>query len=226
MAALRTDRQGGRPAVEVAGGTVAFGRTEVLRGVDLTVDPGEAVAIVGENGAGKTTLLQLCAGLVGPTAGTVAHRGSVGYCPQVPGLVDLLDADQHLLLFGTALGLRRAEALQRGHELLTAFGFPVGDRTLVRDLSGGTRQKLNLALALLGDPDVLLLDEPYQGFDHGSYVDCWQHVQGWRAQGRAVLVVTHLLTETDRVDRVVEVRDGDVVDHGRGRVGATTEVAQ
>jgi ABC-type multidrug transport system ATPase subunit len=72
-------------------------------------------------------------------------------------------------------------------------------------MSGGNRQKLNLSLALLGDPDVLLLDEPFQGFDHGTYVDFWDHVARWREQNMAVAVVTHMLTELWRVDRVVEL---------------------
>ena len=72
-------------------------------------------------------------------------------------------------------------------------------------MSGGTRQKVNLTLALLGNPDVLLLDEPYQGFDHGTYVNFWDHVTKWREQKKAVLVVTHVLAELDRVDRVVEL---------------------
>jgi ABC-2 type transport system ATP-binding protein len=177
----------------------------VLDGMDFHVDRGEAVAIIGENGAGKTTLLKLCAGLLAPDAGTVHRHGRVGYCPQEPGVVDLLTAEQHLLLFGAAAGLSRAEARRRVRCLLESFGFPTGDKAVAKDLSGGTRQKLNLALALLGDPQVLLLDEPYQGFDMGSYVDFWAHVDTWRDEGRAVVVVTHLLTELDRVDRVVEV---------------------
>ena len=72
-------------------------------------------------------------------------------------------------------------------------------------MSGGSRQKLNLALALLGDPDVLLLDEPYQGFDHGTYVDFWEHVSRWREENVAAAVVTHMLPELWRVDRVVEL---------------------
>lgn len=199
-------------AIDVTAATAAFGRTTVLDAVDLVVEFGQSLAIVGENGAGKTTLLRLCAGLLAPTAGDVTHRGRIGYCPQEPGVVDLLDADQHLILFGSALGLGRADALASGRRLLETFDFPVGDRTVARELSGGTRQKLNLVLALLGDPEILLLDEPYQGFDHGSYVDFWEHVEDWTSTDRAVLVVTHLLTETDRVDRVVEVRDGTVTD--------------
>ena len=153
--------------------TKRFGRRTVLERVSLEVAAGEAVALVGENGAGKTTLLRICAGLLRHDGGDVRVAGRIGYCPQEPGLLDLLTASEHLV---------------------------------ARDLSGGTRQKLNLALALLGEPRVLLLDEPYQGFDLGAYVNFWNHVDAWRREGSAVVVVTHLLAERERVDRVVELQ--------------------
>ena len=197
----------GGAALSVTGVLKRYGRRTVLDGVDLHVRPGEAVALVGENGAGKSTLMDICAGLVLPDAGTVQVEGRVGYCPQRPGVLELLTADEHLVLFGRAVGLERREALHEGRALLASLGFPLEDeaRTVSRALSGGTLQKLNLALALLGDPRVLLLDEPYQGFDRGTYVDFWQQVDRWRAQGRAVVVVTHMLAELSRVDRVVEL---------------------
>ncbi len=182
-----------------------FGRHVVLSHVDLDLDAGEAVALIGENGAGKSTLLRVCAGLMAPDSGTITVDGAIGYCPQVPGLLDLLNADEHLVLFGRAHGMTRADALAVGHQLLEELGFPVHRREVTRHLSGGSRQKLNLALALLGGQDVLLLDEPYQGFDHGTYVNFWHHVDEWRAKGKAVLVVTHMLAELNRVDRVVEL---------------------
>jgi ABC-2 type transport system ATP-binding protein len=185
--------------------TVRFGAKTVLKNFSVSVRRGEAIALVGENGAGKSTLLQLCAGLLGQSEGTVWRRGAVGYCPQDPALFDLLNADEHLVFAG-AWGHGRRQAVIEGHELLESLGFPVASPTLVRDLSGGARQKLNLALALLGRPALLLLDEPYQGFDHGSYIDFWELVNQWRQEGRAVIVVTHLLTEAHRVDRVVELR--------------------
>lgn len=198
--------------LEASGLTKRYGRTTVLDGATLRVDGGEVVAIIGENGAGKTTLLRLCAGLLAADAGTVRRHGRPGYCPQEPGLVDLLTADEHLLLFGAALGMSRGEARRAGAALLEGFGARSGERTVARDLSGGTRQKLNLTLALLGDPALLLLDEPYQGFDLGSYIDFWAHVDRWRAEGRAVVIVTHLLTELHRADRVLEVRGGGIHD--------------
>jgi ABC-2 type transport system ATP-binding protein len=197
--------RGRGPLLAASGIVKRYGIKHVLDGVDLTVHPGEVVALVGENGCGKTTLLRICAGITRPDAGRVEERGRIGYCPQEPGLLELLNADEHLALFGAAFGLRRNEAVAAGRQLLEELDFPVGDRSVSKDLSGGTRQKLNLALALLGDPEVLLLDEPYQGFDTGSYVNFWDHVTGWRVAGRATVVVTHMLSELSRVDRVVDL---------------------
>jgi len=172
--------------------------------VSLSVGAGEAVAIIGENGAGKSTLLRICAGLIRPDRGYVNVSGRVGFCPQQPGLFDLLSADEHLALLAPALGLSRAQAIRDGHALLAEFAFPIAERTQCRRLSVGARQKVNLALALLGGASVLLLDEPYQGFDHGSYVSFWEHVARWKADGMGVVVVTHLLAETALVDQVVD----------------------
>ena len=182
-----------------------YGRVTILEGVDLSVRRGEVVALTGENGAGKSTLMRICAGLLAADSGTVQVGGRIGYCPQAPSLFELLTADDHLVMFGRGLGLSRGDALDRGHAILDEFGFPHGDRSVTRDLSGGTRQKLNLALALLADPSLLLLDEPYQGFDHGTYVNFWDHCETWRRAGKAVVVVTHMLAELERVDRVVEL---------------------
>jgi ABC-2 type transport system ATP-binding protein len=198
-------RQTTSPALIATGVSKRFGRRTVLEGACLQASAGQAVAIVGENGAGKTTLLRICAGLLGPDAGAVEVRGRIGYCPQDPGVLDLLTVDEHLELFGRAMDLPPEEALQAGHQILTELRFPVGDRTVASRLSGGNRQKLNLTLALLGEADVLLLDEPYQGFDYGTYVNFWDLVDTWRQAGRIVVVVTHMLAEITRVDYVVEL---------------------
>jgi ABC-2 type transport system ATP-binding protein len=194
------------PVLTASGLCHSYGDRRVLDGVSLTVAAGERVAIVGENGAGKTTLMRICARLLVPQAGTLEIDGRVGYCPQIPGLHDLLTPDEHLALFSPAMGLTRSEGVARGRELLDEFGFPSGDHgSQIRHLSGGCQQKLNLTLALLGGARLLLLDEPYQGFDHGSYMNFWDHVARWSRQGIAVIVVTHMLTDLDLVDRVVSL---------------------
>lgn len=177
----------------------------ILDSVDLIVERGEVVALTGENGAGKSTLMRICAGLEQADAGTVCVDGPIGYCPQIPGLFELLTAEDHLVMFGRGAGLGRGESVDRGRRILAEFDYPLSERTVTRDLSGGTRQKLNLALALLGDPALLLLDEPYQGFDRGTYVNFWDHCARWSDQGRGVVVVTHMLAELGRADRVVEL---------------------
>ncbi len=193
----------------VSGVCKSYGRTRVLDHVDLSVTAGEIVALTGENGAGKSTLIRICAGLLRADSGDVKVAGGVGYCPQSPSLFELLTADEHLILFGRGIGLSRAAALERGRGLLEEFSFPVGRNIVTADMSGGTRQKLNLALALLCDPGLLLLDEPYQGFDRGTYVNFWDHCDRWRDQGKAIVVVTHMLAELERVDRVVELTAHD-----------------
>jgi ABC-2 type transport system ATP-binding protein len=186
--------------------TKRFRRTVAIRDVSLEVCRGEAVAIVGENGAGKSTLLRISAGLEVPDEGTVRLTAPVGYCPQEPALFDLLTADEHVVLFCAGQPGDRSAAVDAGRGMLAALGFPAGSRALARDMSGGERQKLNLALALIGEPGLLLLDEPYQGFDHGSYLDFWHFVDTWRDDGKGVVIVTHLLTELHRVDRVIELQ--------------------
>jgi ABC-2 type transport system ATP-binding protein len=196
-------------ALRASGIVKRYRRRTVLDHVDLHVQRGEAVALTGQNGSGKSTLLRICARVLAADEGQVQVSGRVGFCPQEPALFDLLTADEHLVLFGAAVGLDRRHAREEGHRRLDDLGFHAAPGTVVRDLSGGTRQKLNLALALLADPDVLLLDEPYQGFDHGTYVDFWDLVAAWRSADRAVLVVTHMLTELWRADRVITLTQED-----------------
>ncbi len=187
----------------------SFGRHPVLRGVDLDVTPGALVAIVGENGAGKSTLLQVLAGTLAVDSGAVDVRGSVGYCPQEPVLNEALTVDQHLRYFAAAYRLR---TLGRAEELVDVLHFAEYRHRVVEELSGGTRQKLNLALALLHDPDVLLLDEPYQGFDWETYLRFWDLVDELRDRGKAIIVITHLVFERERFDRLYSLEQGRIAE--------------
>ncbi|HTW21793.1 MAG TPA: ATP-binding cassette domain-containing protein [Mycobacteriales bacterium] len=197
----------------VSGVCKRYRHATVLDRVNLSVAGGEVVALTGENGAGKSTLMRICAGLLRADAGRIEVADAVGYCPQTPGLFGLLTADEHLVMFGRGVGLSRSAALRRGHALLDEFGFPVGSDVVTSEMSGGTRQKLNLAIALLADPGLLLLDEPYQGFDRGTYVNFWDHCRTWSAAGKAVVVVTHMLAELGRADRIVELPSHPALEH-------------
>ena len=183
----------------------AYRRHQVLRGVDLAVRPGQLVAVVGENGAGKSTLLKILAGTLGADAGQVRLAGTLGYCPQDPVLNDNLTVGQHLRYFAAA---RRLPSLRRADELVCRLGYEQSRSQTAGELSDGTRQKLNLTLALLHDPDVLLLDEPYQGFDWETYLRFWDLVGDLRARRKAIVIITHLVFEQDRFDLLADLADG------------------
>ncbi|MGW1996590.1 ATP-binding cassette domain-containing protein [Embleya sp. NPDC001921] len=191
--------------LQASGIAKRHGRHRVLQRVDLTVRAGEVAAVVGANGCGKSTFLRICAGLESADTGRIVLRGSVGYCPQGAGTSDFLTPDEHFVLVGAARGLTRTRARGAGRALAEHLRWPQPAPAAAGHLSGGTRQKLNVVLTALGDPDVLLLDEPYQGFDRGSYTDFWDQVWEWRDAGKAVVVVTHLLDRLDRVDTVLDL---------------------
>jgi ABC-type multidrug transport system ATPase subunit len=198
-------RPPGAVRLDVRAVSKRYGRRPVLRDVHLRVREGEVAAVVGANGCGKSTLLRICAGLISPDRGEVRLHGSVGYCPQDAGTCDLLTADEHFVLVGAGRDLSRAAARRDGRAHAAALDWRPAGAGMARQLSGGTRQKLNLVMAGIGEPDILLLDEPYQGFDRGTYLDFWQQVWRWRDAGKAVVVVTHLLGALDEVDTVLDL---------------------
>ena len=183
----------------------------VLRGADLVLRPGEVVGLVGENGSGKSTLMKILVGEADADAGTVTHTGKLGYCPQTPLVYARLTCDEHIELFGGAYGMTDAQARSAASALYDVLGFGRYAHTRADQLSGGTLAKLNLTLALLADPDVLLLDEPYAGFDWDTYLRFWTIVADRRAAGRSVLIISHFIVDEDRFDRIVDLTDGKTV---------------
>ena len=183
----------------------------VLRGAELVLGAGEIVGLVGENGSGKSTLMKILVGALAADGGQVHVSGRVGYCPQEPVLYERLTCDEHLELFGVAYGMDPSDVTAAADALYTILGFGNWRGTRVEELSGGTAAKLNLALALLADPDLLLLDEPYAGFDWDTYQRFWDLTAERRAAGRSVLVISHFVTDQERFDRIVELRDGRTV---------------
>jgi ABC-2 type transport system ATP-binding protein len=191
--------------LRVQGIEKSFGRHQVLRGVSFEVAPGTLVGIVGENGAGKSTLLKILAGELRPNRGEVFRRGATGYCPQQVLLHDALTVNQHLDYFRAAYGFGD---LGYAGELIERLGYTHYRTSVVRTLSGGTKQKLNLTLALMHRPQILLLDEPYQGFDWETYLRFWDLTDQLRAQGCAVLVISHLFFEQQRFDVLYHLEQG------------------
>jgi len=186
-------------------------RQQVLRGATLTLLPGEVVGLVGENGSGKSTLMKILVGGVAADVGTVSRTGQLGYCPQQPLVYPRLTPDEHFELFAHAYRMTSAQARSSAQGIYDSLGFARYAKTRADQLSGGTLAKLNLGLALLADPDLLLLDEPYAGFDWDTYQKFWGLVADRREAGRTVLVVSHFLVDEDRFDRIVDLKDGRAV---------------
>lgn len=182
----------------------------VLKGASLEVHVGELVGLVGENGSGKSTLMQIVVGLLNRDAGEVARPERLGYCPQVPMVWEKLTVDEHFELFARAYGLSEDEAARSTDDLLAELEFAKYRTYRVEELSGGTRQKLNLALSLMHEPELLLLDEPYAGFDWETYLKFWEMSERRRDAGMGILIVSHLLAERERLDRMYELCEGRI----------------
>jgi ABC-2 type transport system ATP-binding protein len=183
----------------------------VLKGAGLELLPGEVVALAGENGSGKSTLMKVLVGDLVADAGTVDRTPSFGYCPQTPVLYERLSCDEHLDLFGAAYGLGLGELAKAREQMYEDLDFARFAETRVEELSGGTRSKLNLALAMLHNPALLLLDEPYAGFDWDTYQRFWELTARRREAGASLLIISHFIADEERFDRIYDLIDGRAV---------------
>src|SRR5919202_4829127 len=191
------------PALRAEGLAKRYGARDALRGVSLTVAPGERVAVIGPNGAGKTTLLSLLAGVEVPTAGTVSlPPDAIGWVPQHPALYGKLSVAENLRLFARLEGV--ADPDRAVAELLAQTGLADRAGEEAGKLSGGGRQRVNIALGLLRRPAVLLLDEPSAALDPRQRERLWAFVGGLAEEGTAVIYTTHDVGEAERyADRVL-----------------------
>jgi ABC-2 type transport system ATP-binding protein len=217
---------GASPAVWCSGISKRYGRRPALTSVSLTIARGEVVGLLGPNGAGKTSLIKIMLGLVAADAGDVmllGHKGSdpasrarVGYLPELFRYQPWLTAAE-VLTFHTRLGRLRASAADRAELLrLVGLGERAGDR--VGRFSKGMQQRLGLAVALLGEPELVVLDEPTSALDPVGRADVRKIVLALRERGTAVLLNSHLIGEVERVcDRVV------ILDHGRVAASGTLD---
>jgi ABC-2 type transport system ATP-binding protein len=208
------------PAIALTDVHKHFGSVRAVDGIDLVVEPGEIVAFLGPNGAGKTTTVDMLLGLSRPSQGDVEiygmaphqaiQRGLVAAVMQTGGLLKDLTVEETVRLTSTLFVQTRpvAEVLQR------AGNSDIGDR-LVGKCSGGQQQRLRFAMALLSDPELLVLDEPTTGMDVEGRRDFWGAIRQDASQGRTVLFATHYLEEADAyADRIILVRHGKIVADG------------
>ncbi|NEU58149.1 ABC transporter ATP-binding protein [Halorussus sp. MSC15.2] len=203
----------GRNVTKTYDSPLPFTRSvEVLRGADLDVRRGEIVGIVGENGSGKSTLMKILVGALDPDDGDVAVDGTAGWCPQDPLLYDRLTVAETFRLFGTAYGMTDGEIRDARDRLADRLGFEEFLDYRIDQLSGGNRQKVNLSVAILADPDVLFLDEPYTGFDWQTYLAFWELTEELTDRGVAIAVISHFVSERERFDRILELEGGRLTD--------------
>jgi ABC-type multidrug transport system ATPase subunit len=189
----------------------AFGKNRVLENVSFEMDSSLLYGIVGENGSGKSTLLKIIAGEWKPDHGTISVKGRIGYCPQNVLLFSQLTVDENLRYFAAAYRIGKSELICRSESLMEYFNFTKYRKERISNLSGGTQQKINLAIALLHQPQLLILDEPYNGFDWDTYQRFWEYTSQLKKEGCSILVVAHLITEKGRFDRVFNLVKGELL---------------
>jgi ABC-2 type transport system ATP-binding protein len=202
------------PVLEVNDLSKSFGERAALREVSLDVRPRELLAVLGPNGAGKTTLLSILAGITRPDSGRIERaNGRLGWVPQQAGLYRRLTVEENLRLFGHMEGVADLEGTV--DRMLDQTGLADRRHDPVSALSGGNQQRINIAIGLLGDPSVLLLDEPSSGLDPSQRVRLWEFVAGLAEAGTTVIYSTHQIEEASHYgDRLVVLADGETIFDG------------
>jgi ABC-2 type transport system ATP-binding protein len=195
----------------------SYGELQALLDVSFDVQQGELAALIGPNGAGKTTLLSIVAGIQSPSAGTISRApGEVGWAPQYPALYSKLSVAENLELFARLEKVPDPRAAVE--RMLDQTGLRERAGAAVGRLSGGNRQRVNVAVALLGEPEVLLLDEPSASLDPEQRERLWEFVAGLQARGTTVLFSTHNVSEAQRhAGRVLVLAGGRLVFDGAPR---------
>lgn len=206
------------------GASKAYGTVKALDGLSLQVGRGELYGFLGPNGAGKTTAIRALLGLTALDAGraqlfgvdaparSVIHR--VGFVPQEPALYRDLTVGENLELFADVFGLDRARWDERFAYVLNFVHLGDKRRSVVRNLSGGMVRRASIAIAMVHDPDLLVLDEPTVGIDPELRAAFWDHFAQLKAAGKSILITTHYIDEARRCDRVGFVREGKLVAEG------------
>ena len=202
-----------------------FGDRVAVDGVSFKVHRGEIYGLLGPNGAGKTTLLSMIAGILEPDSGEISidglnaldpkTRGRVGYCPQEPIVYDNLTGLENMMFYAGLHGLSGGHVKQRCRELLDQMGLGEYASRKVKTYSGGMKKRLSFAITLIGEPELLLLDEPTTGMDPRIRRSVWESILRLKEEGKTIILATHYMEEADELsDRVAIMDLGKVVAEG------------
>jgi ABC-2 type transport system ATP-binding protein len=233
----RVEVDSGTVAIRCRNLTLQYGEFTALKDVSFEVETGRICALLGHNGAGKSTLLEILSGLLAPSAGSatvagldvvrdsLALRRHLGVVPESLGLFDELTIEEHLHLSGAVYGLDRTVTRERSEQLLRVLGLGDTRDTFIKDCSHGMRKKTALAMALLHNPAVVLLDEPFEGVDPVTADGIRHQLRVMAERGITVLLSSHILSMVDRIaDQIVILRRGALAwDSETGDVPATLE---
>jgi daunorubicin resistance ABC transporter ATP-binding subunit len=205
----------------------SFGSTVALAGVDLTVERGTVLGLLGRNGAGKTTLVRILATLLAPDVGSARIAGAdvvrdaqtvrsrIGLAGQFAAVDEILTGRENLELVGRLYGLGRREARARASEVLERLTLSTAADRLVMTYSGGMRRRLDLGASLVGRPLVLIMDEPTTGLDPGTRIELWKFIEELVREGTTLLLTTQYLEEADRLaDRIAVIERGRMIAEG------------
>ena len=213
-----------KSTVSVQNFSLTLGDKEIVHNLNFEVKPGEVFAFLGANGSGKTSTIRSLLGLYEPTKGELLINGrrysskdamTVGYLPEERGLYTRVSAIENLTYFGEMKGLSRADARKEGLAFLEAVGLKDKATLKLKSLSGGQQQKVQLGVAVMGNPDLLILDEPTKGLDPVNRKLLLDIVEAHREQGAAVIYITHLMEEVERLaDRLFIIKDGQTKAYG------------
>jgi ABC-2 type transport system ATP-binding protein len=203
--------RGTGPVLEARGLVKRFGGREALRGVSLSASEGEIVGVIGPNGAGKTTLLSILAGILEADEGTISRApAEIGWVPQQPAVYSKLSVAENLRLFARLEGCPDVERIVE--RMLELADLRDRARSQVAELSGGNRQRVNVAIGLVGSPTVLLLDEPSAALDPRQRERLWEFVLRLAAEGTTVIYATHNIQEAERhSNRLLVLADGELL---------------
>jgi daunorubicin resistance ABC transporter ATP-binding subunit len=213
--------------VKVTGLKKSFGATKALRGIDLEVKPGQVLGLLGPNGAGKTTAVRILSTLLqadGGTATVAGHdvarhpervRQAIGLTGQYAAIDSYLTGQENLVMVGRLYGLSKSEATSRAQRLLKRFDLAAAGGRTAATYSGGMSRRLDLAASLIGEPEVLFLDEPTTGLDPRSRREMWQVIRELVSGGMTLLLTTQYLDEADELaDHIAVIDHGKVVAKG------------